>query len=236
MKLKKDQGILYLVGIDMNFNISNLILHKSSLLNNKECEILKNYFEKNKDKSTVEHCPEATTGIDTWSTFKVVHLICGTQEYKIVHTAMEKLINLYHEYTDKLDMFHVMRKQKLSYSHSLRLMKYEKGEKIHPHVDQENFEYGSCTINLNDDYEGGDFCFFKNKIKYKLKKGDALIFPADSHWVHEVRPITKGVRYSVNTFLQEVPESIKIKLYNYKAKLLKDYKFNIKDGLPYKIK
>ncbi len=219
----------------MNFDISKLILHKSNLLNDEECEALKNYFEKNKDKSTLEHCSEATTGIDTFSTFNVINLVCGTQEYKIVHNAMQKLINLYHEYTDKLDMFHVMRKQKRSYSHSLRLMKYNVGAKIHPHIDQENYEFGSCTFNLNDDYEGGDFCFFKNKIKYKLKKGDGLIFPADQHWVHEVKPITKGVRYSVNTFLQEVPESIKTKLYDYKLQLLKDYKFKIEDGLPYKI-
>tara|TARA_R110000823_G_scaffold313100_1_gene440367 strand:- start:31 stop:714 length:684 start_codon:yes stop_codon:yes gene_type:complete len=220
----------------MNFDISNLILHKSSFLTDEECKILKKYFEKNKKKGVKEKCPEATTGIETWSSFNVIDVPCGIKEYKIIHSAIEKVINLYHEHTDKFDMFHVCRKDKLLYSHKIRLMKYDTGAKIHAHVDHENYEYGSCTFNLNDDYEGGEFCFFKNKIKYNLKKGDVLIFPASPYWVHEVKPITKGVRYSVNTFLLSVPESINREVADYRNSLLKNYKFSIKDGLTYKIK
>jgi hypothetical protein len=38
-----------------------------------------------------------------------------------------------------------------------------------------------------------------------LEKGEAMIWPADYFWVHEVKPIISGARYSLNTFLCSVP-------------------------------
>jgi PKHD-type hydroxylase len=60
----------------------------------------------------------------------------------------------------------------------------------------------SCSIILNDDYEGGElgFRWFENeeeaKIKYiKPKALDCIFFP--SCLSHKVAPVTKGTRYSV---------------------------------------
>jgi predicted 2-oxoglutarate/Fe(II)-dependent dioxygenase YbiX len=66
----------------------------------------------------------------------------------------------------------------------------------------ENNIRASCTLNLNENYEGGDFRFFNGKLKEKFKTGDAMIFPAEPIWIHGTEPITKGARYSVNCFLQ----------------------------------
>jgi len=220
----------------MSFDISQLILHKENFLSKDECNKLIEYFENNKNNSIKEHCPEAKTGIDTWSTFDVISIPYGAEEFSIVTKALEKMINLYHEYTDQFNMFHKLRKQNMLFSHKIRLMKYEKGAKIHAHSDHGPYIYGSCTFNLNDDYEGGEFVFFRDKYKYKLKKGDALIFPADHYWVHEVKPITKGFRYSTNCFLQSVPDSVRIKLWEGENILMRDYKFIEEDGIMYNIK
>jgi hypothetical protein len=220
----------------MKFDITNLILHKRNFLSKKECDYLIDYYEKHKARSALEHCPEATTGIDTMSTFDVIDVEYGDKEHKFVSKKIEEMINLYHKHTDKFDMFHVLRKKQLLYSHKLRLMKYKKGAKIHPHTDHDPYVYGSCTFNLNDDYEGGEFGFFKNKKTIKLKRGDALIWPADYFWVHEVKPIKKGVRYSTNCFLQCLPQSIVQNLHTFRDVLEKNYKFNSKDGLKYNIK
>ena len=217
----------------MNFNIENLILHKKKFLSEKECNLLINYFEKNKNKTVLENCPEATTNINTTSTMDVFTIPHSTDEHKLVSDKIEKIINLYHNYTDKFNMFHVARKQTLKYSHMLRLMKYKKGAKIHPHTDHDPFVYGSCTFNLNNNYKGGEFCFFKGKKKLKLNKGDALIFPADFFWVHEVKPIKEGERYSVNCFLQSIPESVKQNIYRFKNVMMKNYKENKSDGKKY---
>ena len=53
----------------------------------------------------------------------------------------------------------------------------------------------SMTIVLNDDYEGGEFQFFGHEEWIKEKSGTVIVFP--SYKVHKVRPVTKGVRYSL---------------------------------------
>jgi hypothetical protein len=58
----------------------------------------------------------------------------------------------------------------------------------------------SCSFILNDNYEGGEFAFFNKELKYKLEKGDALLFPSNFMFPHEVMPVTKGTRYSIITW------------------------------------
>ena len=102
-------------------------------------------------------------------------------------------------------------------------MKYETGAEIHPHSDHNSGIYGSISFNLNGNYEGGEFKFFNGNYTVPLSKGDALIFPADYFWVHEVTPVTKGTRYSLNSFLQKYPDKV-ISHSNYLLDLLyKDY-------------
>ena len=88
-------------------------------------------------------------------------------------------------------------------SNSIRILKYEKGQSIKDHSDVGGNIRASCTLNLNEDYEGGEFIFFEGQIKEVFKTGDAMLFPAEPIWIHGTEPITKGIRYSINCFLQE---------------------------------
>ena len=99
-----------------------------------------------------------------------------------------------------------MRRTSLLFPHTYRIMKYDTGAWIHPHTDHAPYIYGSCTINLNEEYTGGDFSFWNGKYKVKLERGDAMIWPADYFWVHAVDEIQSGTRYSVNCFLRATPE------------------------------
>jgi predicted 2-oxoglutarate/Fe(II)-dependent dioxygenase YbiX len=58
----------------------------------------------------------------------------------------------------------------------------------------------SCSFILNDDFESGEFAFFNKELKYKLEKGDALLFPSNFMYPHEILPVTKGTRYSIITW------------------------------------
>ena len=49
---------------------------------------------------------------------------------------------------------------------------------------------------LNDDYKGGELIMF-NDYEIKLKEGDVLLFPSSFLYPHLVKPITKGIRYSL---------------------------------------
>ena len=86
-------------------------------------------------------------------------------------------------------------------SHNIRILKYEKGQFIKDHSDVYRDIRASCTLNLNEDYKGGEFRFFDGQIKHSFKTGDAMIFPAEPIWIHGTEPITKGTRYSINCFL-----------------------------------
>jgi|TARA_B110000211_G_scaffold221298_1_gene268778 hypothetical protein len=93
-------------------------------------------------------------------------------------------------------------------SHNIRILKYKKGQSIKDHTDLNikvnNIDVNvkaSCTLNLNEDYEGGEFRFFDGQIKEVFKTGDAMLFPAEPIWIHGTEPITKGTRYSINCFL-----------------------------------
>lgn len=53
----------------------------------------------------------------------------------------------------------------------------------------------SIVGGLNNNYQGGEFIMFENK-KYEIKEGEILIFPSNFLYPHQVKPVTKGTRYS----------------------------------------
>lgn len=48
---------------------------------------------------------------------------------------------------------------------------------------------------LNDDYEGGEFLLFGDKI-IDIPVGSVMVFPSNFLYPHEVKPVTSGTRYS----------------------------------------
>jgi predicted 2-oxoglutarate/Fe(II)-dependent dioxygenase YbiX len=82
------------------------------------------------------------------------------------------------------------------------LLKYSVGCFYTEHIDffKARPRAVSCSFILNDDFEGGEFAFFNKELKYKLGKGDALLFPSNFMYPHEVMPVTKGTRYSIITW------------------------------------
>jgi predicted 2-oxoglutarate/Fe(II)-dependent dioxygenase YbiX len=81
----------------------------------------------------------------------------------------------------------------LRYSEGCFYKQHTDSFKIHPRS-------VSCSFVLNDNFEGGEFAFFDRELKYKLGKGDALMFPSNFMYPHEVMPVTKGTRYSIVTW------------------------------------
>ena len=86
---------------------------------------------------------------------------------------------------------------------NIRILKYGVGECIKDHTDVAENMRASCTLNLNENYEGGEFRFFDGQIKETFKTGDAMLFPAEPIWIHGTEPIIKGTRYSINCFLYQ---------------------------------
>tara|TARA_S200002703_G_scaffold119138_1_gene104854 strand:+ start:225 stop:770 length:546 start_codon:yes stop_codon:yes gene_type:complete len=88
------------------------------------------------------------------------------------------------------------------------LLKYEVGGKYEIHTDHSNETQRTltCIINLNDNYKGGDFIFYKQNGKEEMKrvkceKGTMIFFPSSFLYPHRIEPITEGIRYSIVSWL-----------------------------------
>ena len=59
----------------------------------------------------------------------------------------------------------------------------------------------SIIIALTDDYDGGVFNFPEQSYQVKLKKGEAITFPPNYFYPHEVSPPSNGKRYTINLWV-----------------------------------
>jgi len=189
------------------FDITKLALKLPNFLTHEECDGLINEFKQRKEEAYLEKSGNYHTNKIENSDFEVISLNPYTNNFNLVKEKTQLAINNWIDYLDQPKYFftHLLKKE-LNFSHNYRIMKYGVGAKIHPHSDYTTDTFGSISFNLNKDYEGGEFKFFNGNHTIHLSKGDALIFPADYFWVHEVTKVTKGERYSINSFIKSTPQ------------------------------
>jgi len=121
---------------------------------------------------------------------------------KIIFKHIDKVIRQhYSHYKFKFPYLTTARLQQID------LLKYEIGGKYDIHTD--HFYKGQRTLtfilNLNEDYEGGDFVFY-NQDNTEMKRvkcttATCIMFPSNFQYPHRIEPITKGTRYSVVAWL-----------------------------------
>jgi len=93
------------------------------------------------------------------------------------------------------------------------IVKWLPGQLQKPHADKElhtgpdagkpnDFPYYDLAslFYLNDDYEGGELYFPNQGIQFKPKRGAAYFFPGDKNFIHGVRKVKSGVRYTCPFF------------------------------------
>jgi hypothetical protein len=119
--------------------------------------------------------------------------------YKIFNSAVE-------DYVTNSKFIHINKDS------GYQLVKYETGGFFKLHTDQ-NLRDPNLTseirsrvlsgvVVVNNDFVGGDLCFFDGGHRYipELSKGDLIIFPSNFLFPHEVTPVTEGTRYSIVTW------------------------------------
>ena len=83
------------------------------------------------------------------------------------------------------------------------MMRYKPGEKVANHIDVGNPDHRvlSCSIQLNDGFEGGRWKFWGEELE-GVQKADVVVFPSNFCFEHEISEVTSGTRYSILTFFQ----------------------------------
>ena len=85
----------------------------------------------------------------------------------------------------------------------IEILKYENTGFYTWHVDHfaEIPRTMSCILLLNNDYEGGNLCFRNpdgsDEWQVEVKPNRMIIWPSIFLFPHTVKPVTKGIRYSV---------------------------------------
>jgi len=112
----------------------------------------------------------------------------------IVFESVSKVINTYNEI---VPTFHI------DIDTGYHLLRYKEGEFYTQHTDsfKQQQRSLSCSIQLNEDYEGGEFALFDREMMIRTSPGSAIVFPSNFMYPHEIMPVIKGTRYSIITWL-----------------------------------
>jgi hypothetical protein len=80
--------------------------------------------------------------------------------------------------------------------HMSHIARFESGWGMHEHYDASKPNDIATLIYINSDYNGGDIYFPEYDISHKPEPGDLLMFPDNPDYIHGVRPISEGIRYT----------------------------------------
>tara|TARA_R110002153_G_scaffold15754_3_gene56030 strand:+ start:527 stop:1129 length:603 start_codon:yes stop_codon:yes gene_type:complete len=191
--------------------ISDLKYRINRLVPNNVCQKIIDIFEKYPELAGAEGSYKYKTNQPERDNFKCINLSKIRNPNEDITWALETAKHYIH--TMIINYVGHIKSKKISptfssylinASENIRILRYEKGQFIKDHTDIDHRTRASCTLNLNEDYEGGEFRFFDGQIKEVFKTGDAMLFPAEPIWIHGTEPITKGTRYSINCFLYNI--------------------------------
>jgi len=194
----------------MDAKIKDLTYRINGLVPKDVCTYLINFFEDNIEDSRPEGSYKYIEDKALIDNFKSLNLNFNVEFNKDREKFIKplKLAQQYIGITITNYVLHIQRsicptfrEFNICNSNNVRILRYQEGQYIGDHTDVDFSYRASCTLNLNEGYEGGDFRIFNGRLKENFKRGDAFIFPAEPIWIHGTEPITKGTRYCINAFL-----------------------------------
>jgi len=142
---------------------------------------------------------------------------CRSSSYCFVNSETLKLAKNRLDFVVKWQLDQQVNSRNYELCEGLQFLKYDGANqgKFLPHTDNAYFSANGTFLYtspqrilttltfLNDNFEGGEIAFpdiiMPDGSSFIMKpiSGTTLIFPADIRYTHEVKPVTKGVRYSI---------------------------------------
>jgi len=161
------------------------------------CEKIINYFDHSYNDALTVGSPDVNKNVRNCVTRSILET--KTFGEKICSNAIkEKIFTCVSAYKNRYDI-------DISRISQLDILKYEfneykAGYDFHQDFgDKVSERHLSISICLNNEYEGGEFVFDLPSGKYVVPQniGDAVIFPSNFMFPHQVNKITKGIRYAL---------------------------------------
>ena len=187
--------------INPDIKLKHLIYVERGIISSDFCESVIKYIEMNEwskhtwYSTSFENDRKITVGPQTDPDIQTV-----TEDLQnLLKPIMKKVESKYREFNNYLEP------QPITSEYSLvRMNRYEKGQSMKKHYDHTRSLFDgkhkgipvlSYVLNFNNDYQGGNLCFWDDYI-VSLGKGDVLVFPSLFLFPHSVTEIKNGTRYS----------------------------------------
>jgi len=112
-----------------------------------------------------------------------------------LHVVLQKVATKYAEMFPNIN---------ISMDTGYNLLRYETGQFYTTHCDdyKDDPRVLSCTVSLNDEYDGGEFTFFNDEMLIRTNAGGVILFPSNFMYPHGVREVIKGTRYAIVTWFR----------------------------------
>jgi len=143
---------------------------------------------------------DAPTSYDTNK--KVREEILDFNKRQIVYVEDKLFLELSTKILNKLNELNIFNGIKYDTIGNYSFNKYSEGDFLNYHYDGAEIDKNGATITLvielSDDYAGGEFCYKIDNNEYNFIKGKGNLYIFESTTMHKVKPITNGIRYSMN--------------------------------------
>ena len=119
----------------------------------------------------------------------------------------QMLLNTRQQMKEVLSQY--LQTEEVIYPEMLQLVRWIQGYQLEPHADQENpggashpypWRDFAGVLYLNDNYEGGSIHFPKQRLELKADSGTFVTFPGTLEYLHGVKEVTEGIRYTIACF------------------------------------
>lgn len=193
---------------EFNHNLSEFIVVLRNLVPKDKCEEIINLFKDNKHWNWAL----TTGGLDLdhrkvkQITFSHPNVLADGDDFvqmdKNFFEIASKARNIYLETLQKNRNIAFV--PHLDSDEGYQLLHYSEGYYFKEHSDDTGGlnRQVTMTLNLNEGYEGGLFRFLRGEFEVSLNAGDAVLFPSNFMFPHEVTEITRGERYSIVTWFR----------------------------------
>lgn len=131
-----------------------------------------------------------------------------TNMAKYYDNSLSKELNNRFYYLLVSSLFEYSRKNNLGdlEHENYNLLKYSSNQEYVPHRDTGPGlnRTVSAICYLNSNYQGGHLEFINFGIKIKPEPGMLILFPSNYAYLHKAHPVTKGSKYAIVTWLNEI--------------------------------
>ena len=179
--------------------MKDYIVEVKKLIPKNLCEKIISYFDKEmSDASTVNDQTPVDKEVRNCLTRDILNST-SLGEKICSNAAQEKIFECVTHYENLYPNIGIKKISQLDFL-KYESNKYKAGYKFHKDFgDKCNERHLSISVCLNNDFEGGEFVFDLADGKHTIPQniGDAVIFPSNFMFPHQVNQVTRGIRYAL---------------------------------------